>query len=67
MANRSEIPSISNTASKPTLASHIDTDIEYIRGLGPGPLPWEDPAKELDCYIKGNGGYKDLKDPPGNY
>lgn len=44
----SGIPSISNTRSAPATASHIDRDLEYIRSLGPGPLPWEKEANALD-------------------
>lgn len=42
------IPSISNTASSPTIARHIDGDLAYIRSLGPGPLPWEERSNAAD-------------------
>lgn len=42
------IPSISNTASSPSIARHIDKDLEYIRSLGPGPMPWEEASNALD-------------------
>lgn len=42
------IPSISNTKSSPTIARFIDRDLDYLKSLGPGPMPWEEPSNAFN-------------------
>jgi hypothetical protein len=35
-----------------TPMSHVEGDLAYLRSLGPGPMPWEEPS----ANISGNAG-----------
>lgn len=46
------VPSISNTRSRAEVVDPVAGDLAYIRSLGPGPLPWEEPSKAMDPTIR---------------